>query len=194
MAKRFVDTGIWMEDWFLDMPIEYKLFWYYMITNCDHAGIFRVNLRVFNSLNGVEIEPLKAISYFNLNKDRIRILSENVWFIEDFFVYQYGTSFNLNNRVHQSISKVYEKHDLKLTSIRGLKDLKDGVKDKDKDKYNKNYNKLESISKVRGEKICENSDFVILADGTKQKLGSEQKNLINLGYLKAKDIIKGSIY
>jgi hypothetical protein len=188
MAKRFTDTEIWLEDWFLDMPIEYKLFWYYIISSCDHAGIFKVNIRVFNNLNCVNIEVGQALKYFNKNKDRIRELSDNVWLIEDFFVYQYGTSMNLNNRVHESISKVYEKYDLKLTSIRGLKDLKDRVKDKDKDKE---YN---TLSKVKGETICENLEYVIFSDGTKQKLGELQRNGIVLGHLKPKDIIKGSTY
>ena len=43
MAKRFTSTEIWNEDWFLDMPAEYKLFWYYMLCECDHAGLFKVN-------------------------------------------------------------------------------------------------------------------------------------------------------
>lgn len=134
MAKRFTATEIWGEDWFLSMPIEYKLFWYYMLSNCDHAGLFKVNLRSFCSLNEVKLTPKKALDYFNSGKLRIKPISDSLWFIEDFFVYQYGETFNNNNRVHFSIKKLYEKYDIKLTSIRGLKVLKEGVKDKDKEK------------------------------------------------------------
>jgi hypothetical protein len=133
MAKRFTDTNIWGEDWFLEMPNEYKLFWYYMLSNCDHSGIYKVNLRSFCSLNEVKLTSTKALEYFNIGKQRIRVIQDNVWFIEDFFVYQYGETFNTNNRVHESIKKVYEKYNIELTSIRGLKDHKDRVKDKDKD-------------------------------------------------------------
>ena len=147
MAKRFTDTNIWGEDWFLEMPNEYKLFWYYMLCNCDHAGIFKVNMRSFCSLNEVKLTSNKVLDYFNNGKQRIRELQANVWFIEDFFVYQYGETFNTNNRVHESIKKVYEKYNIKLTSIRGLKDHKDRVKDMDKDidkdKENKNNDKKE---------------------------------------------------
>lgn len=134
MAKRFSDTEIWSEDWFLEMPNEYKLFWFYMLSNCDHAGIFKVNLRSFSSLLEVKLTTTTALSLFNAGKERIRVINQSLWFIEDFFVYQYGTTFNTNNRLHESIEKIYTKYGIELTSIRGVLDLKHGVKDKDKDK------------------------------------------------------------
>lgn len=133
MAKRFIASEIWGEDWFLDMPTDYKLFWYYMITNCDHAGVFRVNLRSYRRLSGVELEASKVLEYFNFEKGRIRVISDSAWFIEDFFVFQYGSIINLNNSVHYSIVEIYKKHNIDPFSIRGLKDLKEKTKDKDKD-------------------------------------------------------------
>lgn len=137
MAKRFTATEIWGEDWFLDMPIEYKLFWYYMLSTCDHAGLFKVNLRSFCGLNGVKLGSKEVLEYFNSGKTRIRVISHSIWFIEDFFVYQYGPSLNPKNRVHESILKLYNKYNINLTSIRGLVEVNDRVKDKDKDKDNK---------------------------------------------------------
>lgn len=134
MAKRFSDTEIWSEDWFLEMPNEYKLFWFYMLSNCDHAGLFKVNLRSFSGLLEVNLTTDCALKLFNSGKDRIRVINPSLWFIEDFFVYQYGTTFNTNNRLHESIEKIYTKYGIELTSIRGVLDLKHGVKDKDKDK------------------------------------------------------------
>jgi len=134
MAKRFSDTEIWSEDWFLEMPNEYKLFWFYMLSNCDHAGLFKVNLRSFSSLLEVKLTTTEALRLFNSGKDRIRIINPSLWFVEDFFVYQYGPTFNTNNRLHESIEKIYDKYGIELTSIRGVLDLKHGVKDKDKDK------------------------------------------------------------
>lgn len=134
MAKRFTATEIWNEDWFLEMPIEYKLFWYYMLSTCNHAGFYKVNLRSFCGLNGVNLTSNNVLEYFNAGKQRIRVINNSLWLIDDFFVYQYGSTLNPNNRVHASIVKEYLKYGIELTSIRGLKDLKDGVKDKDKDK------------------------------------------------------------
>jgi hypothetical protein len=124
MAKRFTSTEIWEEDWFLDMPNEYKLFWFYLLSSCDHAGLFKINLKSFCALNSVQIDSEKAFNYFNKGKDRIRKINGSLWLIEDFFYFQYGQNFNPNNRVHESIKKAYDKYGVKLGSIRGLKEVK----------------------------------------------------------------------
>jgi hypothetical protein len=127
MAKRFSATEIWGEDWFLSMPIQYKLFWYYMLSTCDHAGLFKVNVMSFCSLNEVKLTPGEALSFFNNGKDRIRVVNQSVWLIEDFFVFQYGKKFNSNNTVHESVEKAYSKVGIKISSIRGLVGDKEGV-------------------------------------------------------------------
>lgn len=134
MAKRFTDTEIWSEDWFLEMPNEYKMFWYYMLANCDHVGFFKVNLRPFRGLIEVNLTSTDALKFFNNRKNRIRVIRENYWYIEDFIVYQYGTTLNLKNRLHLSIVKKLKEEGVELTSIRGLVEVKDTLKDKDKDK------------------------------------------------------------
>lgn len=193
MAKRFTSTEIWDEDWFLDMPDNYKLFWFYMLAKCDHAGIFRVNLTKFNRtlVDKKKVMPTAAIQHFNNGKNRIRILSENKWFIEDFFSFQYGSTLNRNSKVHESIENIYNQADIKLTSIKGLKDLIDRVKDKDKDKEKKGgmgeNKKITGIEFINGSKVK-------LSDGTYQELGERQKEFIESGDLKPHNIIKGSIY
>lgn len=191
MAKRFTATEIWGEDWFLEMPMEYKLFWYYMLSACDHSGLFKVNLRSFCGLNEVNLTPTRALGYFNNGKDRIRVINQTVWFIEDFFVYQYGTTFNPNNRVHESVGELYEKAEIKLTSIRGLKDLKEGDKDKDKDKY-KSSGKTKKPKKGIG--INQEENIVIFEDGTTQGLGPQQMEELKNGRLKPAMIFSGSKY
>ncbi len=166
MAKRFTATEIWNEDWFLDMPIEYKLFWYYMLSTCNHAGLYKVNLRSFCGLNGVNLTSTKVLEYFNAGKQRIRVINNSLWLIEDFFVYQYGSTLNPNNRVHASIVKEYLKYGIELTSIRGLKDLKEGVKDKDKDKELISTNKDTAVlvSKVNSGFVCYNVEEYLLGN------------------------------
>ena len=131
MAKRFTSTKIWSEDWFLDMPNEYKLFWFYLLSECDHAGIFKVNLRSFCGQLEVKIDLDKALLFYNVDKQRIRVIKKGLWLVEDFFFFQYGDKLNTKNRVHNSILELYQFHDISLTSIRGLNEVKDGVKDKD---------------------------------------------------------------
>ena len=40
MAKRFIDTKIWDKQWFRKLTARKKLLWLYIITKCDHAGIW----------------------------------------------------------------------------------------------------------------------------------------------------------
>lgn len=138
MSKRFTETNIWSEDWFLELPKNYKLLYFYIKDNCDHAGIWRPNLRLFEAIIEDKVDLKLAIELFNNGKNRIQILNCGRWFLLDFFVFQYGTTFNCQNRVHKSIQSIYNQLNINLTSIRGLKevkgDLKEGVKDKDKDK------------------------------------------------------------
>lgn len=124
MAKRFTATEIWDEDWFLSAPCEYKLFWFYILSKCDHAGIYKVNLTSFKLRTTIVVESKKALEYFNDGKERIRILNATTWLVEDFFVYQYGQNFNINNRLHKSVGDIYNKNGVKLRSIRGLIEVK----------------------------------------------------------------------
>jgi len=128
MAKRFTSTEIWDEDWFLELPIQYRLFWFYVLSVCDHAGFFKINIKKFSAVNNVEIDSDIAFELFNKGKKRLRKVNGSMWFIEDFFAFQYGHTFNKNNRVHVSIGEVYEKHDIKLNSVRGLKEVKERTK------------------------------------------------------------------
>lgn len=123
MAKRFSSTEIWKEDWFLDMPNDYKLFWFYILSACDHSGIFKVNVKYFCSINNVDVEVDIALEFFNKGKKRIRKINGSLWLIEDFFIFQYGHSLNTNNTVHKSIKDIYEKNGVELGSIRGLKEV-----------------------------------------------------------------------
>lgn len=142
MAKRFTATDIWEEDWFLYMPNEYKLFWYYMLSKCNHAGVFKPNIKMFNHSSKNPININEALEYFNEGKDRIRVTSKSNWWIADFFVFQYGTTFNINNKLHLSIYNIYNQENIDLRTNRGLKEVKwwswsglivdfDGVKEKD---------------------------------------------------------------
>jgi len=177
MPKRFIATEIWDEDWFLDMPNEYKLFWFYMLSACDHAGVFKVNLRSFSGLLQVSVTPSTALQLFNAGKQRVTNISDSVWYIEDFFVFQYGQTFNINNKLHASIEKIYDRHKIKKEKIRGLRDLKDTLKDKDKDKDKDSYySRVKKIDKnICGKEFSEDGEYVVLEDGEKQPLGKNQK-------------------
>jgi hypothetical protein len=172
MPKRFFATELWAEDWFLEMPAEYKLFWFYILAECDHAGLFKVNVKKFKIITGKNIGMETAIHWFNLGKNRIRRISGKLWLIEDFFNFQYGSTMNLNSKVHESVQKAYIQANISLTSIRGLKDLKDRVKDKDIDKEKKGG--MGENKNVYGLEFTDDGFAVVLTNGEIQKLGQGQ--------------------
>jgi len=106
MAKRFTDTEKWNEDWFLDLPTNHKLFWIYICDNCNHAGIFKPNKRMFELLIGEKINSDNFIKDLNSGKDRVIILPNGRWYLTGFIKFQYGEILNPNNRVHNSILNI----------------------------------------------------------------------------------------
>jgi hypothetical protein len=134
MAKRFTDTGKWKKDFIKSLPAKMKLLWFYILDDCDHAGIWEVDLEVASIRIGESITYDEAFISLGC---QIRIISKTKWFIEDFVFFQYG-ELKENNRMHLSVLSILNKHgiviDKPLTSpLQGAKD-KDIYKDKEQDK------------------------------------------------------------
>ena len=71
MAKRFTDSEKWKDAWFMDLPSKYKLFWLYLLDECNHAGVWKVNFKVASFYVGEHLEPSEVK----------RILKERVDFL-----------------------------------------------------------------------------------------------------------------
>jgi len=134
MAKRFHDTAIWDEDWFICLPAEYREFWFYVKDQCDHAGIWRPNIEKFNRLFNANVSLKDALKVFNKDRERISVLKSGRWFVISFIPFQYGHVLNLKNRVHLSIYQSLKYFEVNLESISPQIEITEGVKDKDKDK------------------------------------------------------------
>ncbi len=112
MAKRFTDTTKWNEDWFLELSNSYKLFWIYICDNCDHAGIFKPNKRIFELIVGEKMNVTDFLESCNLDKVRVVELENGRWYLTGFISFQYGGKLNVNNRVHKSILSVLTKNNI----------------------------------------------------------------------------------
>lgn len=134
MAKRFTDTDKWKKPFIKQLPAPYKLLWLYILDDCDHAGIWQVDIDVANLRLGGSIKQDKAIQLFGSN---IEILADGEkWFVRDFVDFQYGT-LNIENRAHKSVLDLLNKANVNLTNkplISPLEGRKDKDKDMDKDK------------------------------------------------------------
>ena len=126
MSKRFHETEIWNEDWFLDMEEVYRMFWFYIKDTCDHAGIWKPNVRRFNADVENKVDLDVALELFNAEKKRIEKLESGHWVVLDFVHFQYGSVLNLKNSCHLSVFNRLNKLEVSLGSLRGLVEVKEG--------------------------------------------------------------------
>jgi hypothetical protein len=206
MAKRFTDTEKWKKPFIRGLQGAYKLLWLYICDDCDHAGIWQVDIDVAQIRIGEKIILDEAIKSF---EDKIVIFDKgNKWFIPSFVEFQYPSGLNSENRSHNSVIILLEKYNLLdkqnkplISPSEGCKDMdmvmvKDMVKDK--------------VKEAKIKFLWENDDAVKMWDEWKEyksqhfkfkykTIQSEQAafdNLVELSEKKlliAKEIVKQSM-
>lgn len=148
MAKRFTDRNKWTDPFLRGLQGPYKLLWLYLKDECDHAGIWAVDMEVAAIRIGCQDITLDAA--MRLFKGKIIIIDNgNKWFLPEFIEEQYG-ELNPQNRVHDSVLKLLKKYGLEKKSgsefiqnkphvspLQGAK-YKDKDKEKEKDKAKDN--------------------------------------------------------
>lgn len=160
MAKRFTDTELYEKDWFVALSPDYKLFWHYITSKCDTAGIWDVNIITACRIIGMEsIDIVDFAEKCNADgKERIIIFcGGRKLFITTTVSFQCGTVLNTAIPAHRGIITSLSAHketlewynqqlsNSCLTLSKGYATLKDKDKDKDKDS-------IIEIEGVQGEK------------------------------------------
>ena len=181
MAKRFTDTAKWNEDWFLELSNSYKLFWIYICDNCDHAGIFKPNKRIFELIVGEKMNVTDFLESCNLDKVRIVELENGRWYLTGFISFQYGGKLNVNNRVHKSILSVLTKNN--ITWVDDVKPQLELVEDTQEQKDNASQSKPRTITeaidyfKEKGSNKNEGEKFYYFYESKGWKVGkTKMKN------------------
>lgn len=108
MAKRFTDSEKWRDPWFTELAPEMKLLWLYLLDNCDHAGIWKVNRKLAEFEMGVHppwgegpqsVPPPLAGRVFQRG---------DYWFIPKFLLFQYGRALNRGDAAKSSLDRVLQ--------------------------------------------------------------------------------------
>jgi hypothetical protein len=134
MSKRLSDTEVWKKSWFFDLPDKFKLFWFYILSDCDAAGIWTANFRITEAFLG-KYEPAKLIEAF---KDQIIVLDADYWLIKDFIKFQYGYPLKENSPMFKKVDSLLKQRNLSLDTLYDtvshtvLYTVKDKEEDKDK--------------------------------------------------------------
>jgi hypothetical protein len=158
MSKRFTDTEKWKDDWFLSLTNDEKVAWFWLLDNCNHAGICKPSIGLLNFMCRTKYTEDELIKIM----DGRLIKFEGFWFIPKFLKFQYGTLVSnmpavksvvkeLNSKKLLDFSKDFvevpslnqsdESDNSSLTVTEPLPKSYITLKDKDKDK-DKNKNKV----------------------------------------------------
>jgi hypothetical protein len=168
VAKRFTSTEKWKKKWIRELKPEHKLFWFYLLDNCDHAGIWEVDIDLASFQIGVDLDEQEVLAAFNR---KIVQFKDGKWFVPKFIEYQYG---ELNEKVnaHKSVIKILQKYGLNKiikhlpntspsvlsTELSSVQDIYMD-KDKDKDKEKKRKSKKEQLKEIKDNLVTYENDF-----------------------------------
>ena len=109
MAKRFTDTDKWKKGFIRSLPAKYKMFWLYILDDCNHAGIWETDFEVASIRIGTKITAAEAS---RVMASQVKVFDGgNKWFIPKFIDFQYGT-LNENSRPHAAVIKLLDKYDV----------------------------------------------------------------------------------
>ena len=154
----------WKKPFIRGLQGAYKLLWLYICDDCDHAGIWQVDIEVAAIRIGEKIDSKEAIKSFD---EKIIIFDKgNKWFIPSFLEFQYPSGLNPDNRAHNSVIILLEKYNLRISNNKPLISPSEGsmdmdmVKDMDKDM-------------VKGEKKVKFKENILLTQKEHSQLVAE---------------------
>lgn len=107
--KRFTDTELWDQEWFMELSGKLKLAVKYVYDKCDAVGVWQPNMKLLSFYVGepVSLNELLSVSNGSLFKD----IGEGRLLCQGFVEYQYG-ELTWNCKPHRSYIKMIEKHGL----------------------------------------------------------------------------------
>ena len=102
MANRLTDTTIWKKQkWFKKLPIQYKLAWKYLTDECNHAGIWKIDISELMEDLGVDDfdfddfldrcnKDFDKKTGKGINRQRVMNFKDGYVCITGFMTFQYG--------------------------------------------------------------------------------------------------------
>ena len=174
MAKRFIDTKIWDKGWYRKLEPKDKLIWIYILTKCDHAGVFDADWEAMaffiKGISGREsFDDLPGAI-----KEKMTPIKNDQYFIPSFVEYQYG-QLRINSKPHLSVIKRLEEKGLNnyLQRVMLTPKDKDKVKEKDIDKRKDKF--IEKVNTIIKDKKYANGETERFVEFWTEKNNSNTK-------------------
>lgn len=114
MAKRFISTDIFSDEFFSELSTQGKLFFIYYITNCDHAGIFKLNKKLCEFQTGINSI---ATVIKELSKCIVMVRGDNIFFMPKFIKFQYPNFPKSSVKQQDSALKILLSYDIDLEKL-----------------------------------------------------------------------------
>jgi hypothetical protein len=106
-----METKMWSDTWFQELPVKLKALWLYLFSSCDEAGIWKVNKRLAEFQIGEKFDWDKVPEILNSGKERV-LLKGDIWILRDFVSFQYGEKiFTSEHPFHKKLREKIQKAD-----------------------------------------------------------------------------------
>jgi len=132
MAKRFISTDLFNDSWFMELSTNSKLFYVYLLTNCDNAGIIDLNIKLAEFQTGIPSLNKNFSKYLECLKLRLLHLKDNYYFLPKFVPFQYPNGLSESVKPQKQVIEKLKKFDLldeNLTINIQLNNSMDTIKD-----------------------------------------------------------------
>lgn len=136
--KRFTETEKWRDTWFRKLPARSKLAFYYLVENCDCAGVWQADYELATFSIGEEVDWNKVLEDMGA---RVIVLGDGKWYLTRFIEFQYGP-LSEGCKPHLKILSVLRSHGIPtrveqgyhIPFPKGMERDKEEEEDKDKEK------------------------------------------------------------
>lgn len=111
MSKRLTSTEKWADPWFRGLTPETKLLWFWLLDNCDLAGVIRPDLQLASFQIGQPIDEKHIVEL----GERLQTLPDGKLNIVKFVQFQYSVvsaELSAASSVHRGVIKALRLHKL----------------------------------------------------------------------------------
>lgn len=112
MAKRLITTNLFKKQYMRSLEGKYKLLWIYIHLDCDHAGIWDVDLEAASLYCGFKYKDEEKLATEIFAGRIIRVRDGEKWFSPTYIEAQYKGELNESDRPQESAINILRKHKL----------------------------------------------------------------------------------